>query len=654
MTRFAIAIVTALLLFISPASLAGTTIISPEPILHFVDNNGNPLVGGQLFTYAAGTTTPLATYTDATGATPNTNPIILNSRGEANVWLNPALAYKFILSPSTDSNPPTNPYWTVDQINSLVASNYGISVPCAGSADVASSIQAAVTLAQAAGGGTIMLSAGTCTVKSSVSITGSGIHIVGQGRTATTVKPVGNFNVFSFTGSAAVQDGGVSNLSFNSASQTGGSDIYVNNYQRTEFHDISSFSTLNFLYHQSANKMAVSDVDVFGISGNYCIDLQAPGSARTDVVDLTNITCGGAVGSTYIGLIIDGFVNTVNLHSYAVSKPNGGGILAENTVAGTQDPTFFFGHDFQVEGATNADGIHLTNMGSFYCADCYSSSNAGDGLYVGSASTDVNIANSMMELNGKYAVETYAFDGGTGTTGTSITGGNLSGNGQSSPGTYSNVLIGATSFHSSVVGVNLSGSQTNYGVTVQSGAQYVDVVGNNYVGATSGAVHDLSGYAAILGGVAPRGGPYGPSILDAGTGGAKQVTLLNNGTASGTAAEFVASTGTANAYLIFGNEDGSTPTGIIATGPGDTGGLDINTGAGDINLAPASGRLIHAEAPVRLPGYTVSTLPSCGVNQNGAMAFVTDASSPTYNGALTGGSGTTVPVFCNGIAWTAH
>ena len=88
--------------------------LSAVPKLQFFDNNGNPLVGGKLYTYAAGTTTPLATYTDASAGTPNTNPIILDSRGEANVWLL-ATTYKFLLTDSTDAT-----IWTVDNIsNSL-------------------------------------------------------------------------------------------------------------------------------------------------------------------------------------------------------------------------------------------------------------------------------------------------------------------------------------------------------------------------------------------------------------------------------------------------------------------------------------------------------------------------------------------------------
>lgn len=91
-------------------------ILSPLPVQKFFDNNGNPLVGGLLFTYQAGTTTPIATYQDSGGGSPNTNPVVLNFRGEANVWLDISATYKFVLSPSTDTDPPTNPIWTVDNI----------------------------------------------------------------------------------------------------------------------------------------------------------------------------------------------------------------------------------------------------------------------------------------------------------------------------------------------------------------------------------------------------------------------------------------------------------------------------------------------------------------------------------------------------------
>lgn len=94
--------------------------LSPLPIQKFFDNNGRPLAGGLLFTYAAGTATKIASYKDKAG-TLNTNPVVLDYRGEANVWLDPSLTYKFVLSPVGDTDPPTKPIWTVDNIQADVS-----------------------------------------------------------------------------------------------------------------------------------------------------------------------------------------------------------------------------------------------------------------------------------------------------------------------------------------------------------------------------------------------------------------------------------------------------------------------------------------------------------------------------------------------------
>lgn len=103
-----------------------TDVLSPVPVLSFRDNNGSPAAGYKLFTYSAGTTTKLATYTDSTGGTPNANPILLNYRGEANVWVPPNVAYKYVLASPTDTDPPANPIWTVDNIvSSQLITLYG-------------------------------------------------------------------------------------------------------------------------------------------------------------------------------------------------------------------------------------------------------------------------------------------------------------------------------------------------------------------------------------------------------------------------------------------------------------------------------------------------------------------------------------------------
>jgi hypothetical protein len=94
-----------------------STILSPAPKLQFFTAGGIPLVGGKLYSYAAGTTTPLATYIDAAGVSTNTNPIILDSRGEAAVWLG-ASSYKLKLTDPSDVE-----IWTSDNITTQDAMN---------------------------------------------------------------------------------------------------------------------------------------------------------------------------------------------------------------------------------------------------------------------------------------------------------------------------------------------------------------------------------------------------------------------------------------------------------------------------------------------------------------------------------------------------
>jgi len=66
---------------------------------------GQPLAGGKIYTYQAGSSTPLATYTDNTGATANANPIVLGTDGRpaTEIWLTYGYNYKFVLKDANDT-----------------------------------------------------------------------------------------------------------------------------------------------------------------------------------------------------------------------------------------------------------------------------------------------------------------------------------------------------------------------------------------------------------------------------------------------------------------------------------------------------------------------------------------------------------------------
>jgi len=117
--------------------LAAQVPVAPATIPHitFVNGSGGPCATCSLYTYIAGTTTPQATYTDSTGTSQNTNPIILDAAGGANIWLG-SNSYKFILKDSTGAT-----IWSVDNVNA------GSLFPCstAGAIQIANSTSTGLT-----------------------------------------------------------------------------------------------------------------------------------------------------------------------------------------------------------------------------------------------------------------------------------------------------------------------------------------------------------------------------------------------------------------------------------------------------------------------------------------------------------------------------
>jgi hypothetical protein len=71
----------------------------------FFTTTGLPLAGGKIYTYQAGSSTPLATYTDNTATVANANPIVLGSDGRPadEIWLTYGYNYKFILKTADET-----------------------------------------------------------------------------------------------------------------------------------------------------------------------------------------------------------------------------------------------------------------------------------------------------------------------------------------------------------------------------------------------------------------------------------------------------------------------------------------------------------------------------------------------------------------------
>lgn len=98
--------------------------LSPFSGRQFIDANGSPYSGAKLFTYESGTSTKVTVYKDSSGSSSHANPIILNTRGEPAdgagaaypIWQDPGANVKYVLAPSTDTDPPVSAISTWDNI----------------------------------------------------------------------------------------------------------------------------------------------------------------------------------------------------------------------------------------------------------------------------------------------------------------------------------------------------------------------------------------------------------------------------------------------------------------------------------------------------------------------------------------------------------
>lgn len=89
------------------------------PKFYAWDRNGKPLAFGKLFTYQARTNNPKDTYQSEDQIVPNTNPVILNGEGYANVYLSGS--YKMVLKDDKD-----NEIWSSDPVSSAEPSEWVI------------------------------------------------------------------------------------------------------------------------------------------------------------------------------------------------------------------------------------------------------------------------------------------------------------------------------------------------------------------------------------------------------------------------------------------------------------------------------------------------------------------------------------------------
>ena len=170
----------------------------PDPLqgTFFIPGTNTPGAGVQLFLYAAGSTAKQIAYTDSAGVGVWANPIVLDAGGNLpggnGIWFPAGKTYKAVWAPANDTDPPSSPYRTLDN---LAGMNDGL-----GTTNITTVVNS--------GGGSEWVSTGTPTFINATSFSLVGSHTAaGDADPGRRFKGVGSTTVYGYINSATTSAG---------------------------------------------------------------------------------------------------------------------------------------------------------------------------------------------------------------------------------------------------------------------------------------------------------------------------------------------------------------------------------------------------------------------------------------------------------------
>ena len=269
---------------------------------------------------------------------------------------------------------------------------------------------------------------------------------------------------------------------------------------------------------------------------------------------------------------------------------------------------------------------------------------------------------ATINVNGYYALGNFPIDSDLGSVSLGDTGVNLA---AINAGAYDNLAIGPFALNN----LNLGGGFQNVAIGIAS-LEYAQTANNDIgIGYYAGNGMASEQYSIAIGAFALQNSNSGlgnnlavgaGAMLDNSSGGnnmaiggsaLEDIQTGNNNMALGATSCKDVTSGSGN-ICIGANVD--TPLGTNVSNTMNIGNAIYAVGLGSSSLQVGIGSTIPKggldvqNGPVRLKGYTVSTLPSGTV---GMLAYVTDAVACTFLGALAGSGSVVCPVFYNGSAW---
>lgn len=420
-----------------------TGTVAPYAKVQYLDQNGKPYAFGKIFTYAAGTSTPLATYTDSTLSVANTNPVILDAAGRADIWIGTA-AYKFVLQDTFNDI-----IWTEDNLNangptnaSLITYNEGsvgavnqtiqgklqqyVSVKDSGAkgdgvTDDTVAIQTCINSHAFPNTNTVIyFPAGTYLISSALVISQGSVTLTSFGAQTAFIK-TNNLTddiIRIALGVANMSGVLIDNLAFDATSAktagfginvsaTGAGSLFNSKFTRL-FMTANMYSGVNVT---AAQFLTLDDITVFGVGSNG-IGFRFGGFSATNQVNnvyMSNLrVAAGVSGGLTIGFLYDSWSQGIYAN-YLSAEGRGldfGMYFNDSHNTGTSRPINMFFEHVICDGNNN-NGLVLNSGSTLRFTDCWTTSAINRGMDMAN-SIDVELKGHMAINNGLDGVRIQA------------------------------------------------------------------------------------------------------------------------------------------------------------------------------------------------------------------------------------------------------
>lgn len=228
-------------------------------------------------------------------------------------------------------------------------------------------------------GGTLYFPCGTYTLTSPIIIPASTIELQGSGR-CTQIVGTGNFDtvqIFGTSPSVQFYDNRIDNIYFNEGNKTGGRTINAANVAEFQMvnlnidhpwcgprvHDFNDAIVENVVIYAATGTSRGVGCPAFLVSGGGTGD-----TGRSDVINFKDFIISGNSkvdrANAHDGLVVDGFVDTVNSVKMYMVNVDGHGLWIRNSIGASEDPQF--GTFYGFEGDYNWDAAIYIERGSAY------------------------------------------------------------------------------------------------------------------------------------------------------------------------------------------------------------------------------------------------------------------------------------------------